>query len=39
MPLPAYPAKSVKKRFGTESLLKTDWNLSEAERVSEMEYF
>jgi len=31
MPLPAYIAKWTKKRFGAEILLKTVWNLSEAE--------
>jgi hypothetical protein len=30
-PLPAYLAKWAKKRFGAEILLKTGWNLSEAE--------
>jgi len=31
MPLPAYLAKWAKKRFGAETLIKTGWNLSEAE--------
>jgi len=31
MPLPAYLAKWVKKRFGADALIKTGWNLSEAE--------
>jgi len=31
IPIPAYLAKWAKKRFGTETLLKTGWNLSEAE--------
>jgi len=31
IPLPAYLAKWAKKRFGAEILLKTGWNLSEAE--------
>jgi hypothetical protein len=31
IPLPAYLAKWSKKRFGAEILLKTGWNLSEAE--------
>jgi hypothetical protein len=28
MPLPAYLAKWVKRRFGAEALIKTGWNLS-----------
>jgi hypothetical protein len=31
IPIPAYLAKWAKKRFGAEILLKTGWNLSEAE--------
>jgi len=31
LPLPAYIAKWAKKRFGAEALIKTGWNLSEAE--------
>jgi len=31
LPLPAYLAKWAKKRFGAEALIKTGWNLSEAE--------
>jgi hypothetical protein len=31
IPIPAYLAKWAKKRFGSEILLKTGWNLSEAE--------
>ena len=31
IPLPAYLAKWAKKRFGAETLVKTGWNLSEAE--------
>ena len=31
IPLPPYMAKWAKKRFGAEALLKTGWNLSEAE--------
>ena len=31
MPLPAYLVKWAKKRFGAEVLIKTGWNLSEAE--------
>jgi hypothetical protein len=31
MPLPPYLAKWAKKRFGAEALIKTGWNLSEAE--------
>ena len=31
LPLPAYLAKWAKKRFGAETLIKTGWNLSEAE--------
>jgi len=31
IPLPPYLAKWAKKRFGAETLIKTGWNLSEAE--------
>ena len=31
IPLPAYLAKWAKKRFGADTLIKTGWNLSEAE--------
>ena len=31
IPLPPYMAKWAKKRFGAEALIKTGWNLSEAE--------
>ena len=31
IPLPPYLAKWAKKRFGAEILVKTGWNLSEAE--------
>ena len=31
LPLPAYIAKWAKKRFGADALIKTGWNLSEAE--------
>jgi hypothetical protein len=31
IPLPAYLAKWAKKRFGAEILLKTGWNLAEAD--------
>jgi hypothetical protein len=31
IPIPAYLARWAKRRFGAEVLLKTGWNLSEAE--------
>jgi len=31
LPLPAYLAKWAKKRFGADALIKTGWNLSEAD--------
>jgi hypothetical protein len=31
IPLPPYLAKWAKKRFGAEALIKTGWNLSEAD--------
>jgi hypothetical protein len=31
IPIPAYLAKWAKKRFGAEILLKTGWNLAEAD--------
>ena len=31
LPLPPYLAKAVKEYLGTDTLLKTGWNLSEAE--------
>ena len=31
LPLPPYLAKAAKKYFGADTLLKTGWNLSEAE--------